>query len=212
MESQQLLSKQWILVGSVSGITANILFPILILVSLPSYLELFLAALFGILFSLIGFGLHNLLKREKSTILTHLGALFIFCGGIIFNVMLMVQLTFKGYLRHFQQVSNNQDDATLLSWIGKTVDPIHLGMQLSTDFFTAFGMILFSAVMYRNRYFGKFWGTSGFLIAVSLIVVKCYAFPMTPYELGIPYIFGPLMALWFLAVCIQSLRNLDFNQ
>ncbi len=30
---------------------------------------------------------------------------------------------------------------------------------------------------------------------------------MTPYEIGFPYIFGPLMVLWFLAVCIQCLRK-----
>ncbi|WP_282088860.1 hypothetical protein [Aquimarina algiphila] len=207
MNSEKLLSRQWITVGAISGIIANILFPILLLTSLPSYIEIFLASIFGILFSLVGFALHHLLKYEKITILTQLGAIFIFCSGVIFNLMLMVQLTFKGYLQHYQDGITAQTDIDLLNWIAKTVDPVHLGMQLSNDFFTAIAMLLFSIVMLKSKYFGKIWGISGFLISISLILIKCYAFPMTPYEIGFPYIFGPLMVLWFLAVCIQCLRK-----
>ena len=205
MKVEMILSRQWILVGAISGILANLLFPLLILVSLPDYLSIFLAELFGLLYSLTGFAIHHLMKYDRPSILTQIGALFIFVAGIIFNGMLAIQLTFKGYLHHYQSQAEEQD-IDLLNWIAKTVDPVHLGLQLSNDFFVAIAMLLFAIEMFNHRFFGKIWSLSGTLIALLLLGVKCYAFPFTPYELGFPYIFGPLVAGWFLGVCIQCLR------
>ena len=95
----------------------------------------------------------------------------------------------------------------MLNWITKTVDPIHLSMQLSNDFFCGLAMLLFSYLMYSHSFFGKLWAVSGVVIALSLLIIKCYAFPFTPQEIGIPYVLGPAIALWFTAVCIQCLRK-----
>jgi len=181
-----------------------LLFPILLLVSLPSPIEAFLAGIFGILFSLTGFALHHLMKYDKPTILTQIGALFIFIAGFLFNLMLMVQLTFKGYLENFY-LKAKTTNVEILDWITKTVDPIHLGMQFSNDFFTAIAMILFSVVMIKNRFFGKIWGLIGILIGVLLLIVKCYTFPLTTQNINTVLILGPLIAIWFTVICIQCL-------
>ena len=206
MNSQVSLSNQWVLIGTGAGIIANVLFPVLIFVPLPSYLEVFGAAMFGICYSLIGFGVHHFLKVHKPNLLSQIAALFILISGILFNVMLMVQLTFKGYLEIFYNQVQTKNETDLLDWITKTVDPIHLGLQFSNDFFTACAMILLGLVMFSHRSFGKIWSMTGISIAITLVVVKCYSFPMTPGEKGIPYFLGPLISIWFLAVCIQCLR------
>ncbi len=206
MKRHQKLSNQWVLLGSISGIIANLLFLLLIFTTLPDYLEVFFASMFGIFYSLIGFGIHHFLKQGNATIFTQIAAIFMLISGLLFNMMLMIQLTFKGYLEIFRNEISKPEETELLNWITKTVDPIHLGIQFSNDFFTACAMILFSIVMFRHRFFGKVWSISGGIIAVALVIVKCYSFPMTPGEVGIPYILGPLISLWFLTACIQCLR------
>ena len=206
MEKKMILSRQWIRVGCLSGIASNILFLLLILIDLPLYLEFLFAGLFGISFALIGFGVHHVIKMKVETVASRLGALFVFVAGILFNVMLMMQLTFKGQLEIYK------DDILALTkselfdqWI-HLVDTLQLGIQFSIDLLTAGAMLLLALPMWKHITFGKPWALSGAIIAVSLVVVKCISFPLTPGELGIPFILGPLISLWFLAVCIQGLR------
>jgi len=207
MNESKSLSIQWISTGAITGILSFILFPVLLISELPDYLTIPLVIMYGILFSLSGFAVHHLMKYHRATILTQLGALFVFISGFLFNLMLTVQQTFRGYLAHFREQVITEEETELLNWIMKTVDPVHLGMQVSNDFFTGSAMILFSVAMYRHPYFGKTWAISGTGIAVLLIAVKCWAFPMTPYELGFPFILGPMLAVWFLGVNIQCLRK-----
>lgn len=206
MKSTVSLSKQWVVVSAVAGIIANLLFPILLFVSLPAYLEILFVAFFGICFSLCGFGIHHCLKHERPSVYSQIAALFVFVSGFLFNLMLVVQLTFKGYLDFFNSQATTSSEKDVLGLIAKTVDPIQLAMQISNDFFIATAMILFAIVMYRHSNFGKLWSIIGGVVAVMLIIVKCYAFPFTPEEVGIPYVLGPLISIWFLAVCIQCLR------
>jgi len=121
--------------------------------------------------------------------------------------MLAVQLTFRGYLEHFRNLVDGQEEIDLLNLIMKTVDPVHLGIQVSNDFFLGAAMILLSIAMYDHPLFGKLWAATGVIISILLIGVKCWAFPMTPYELGFPFILGPLLAVWFLSVNIQCLKK-----
>ena len=200
-------SKKWVVLGATSGVVANLLFPVMLLVPLPNYLELFLAGAFGVLFSLMGFGVHHLMAYHNRSAFTEAGAYFIFAGGLVFNLMLMIQLTLRGNLKLLRQRMEGVNETASLDIIGEVVDLVHLGIQLSTDFFTAFGMILFSVAMLNHPLFGKRWGVPGLVLGVTLLVTKAYAFPLTPGEVGIPYVFGPLIAGWFLLVCLHCLRH-----
>ncbi len=206
MNTQRRYANQWVKFGASCGIIANLLFPVLIFVPLPDYLMLFFTAMFGITYALLGFGIHHFLKESKPTIYTQVAAIFILISGFLFNVMLMIQLTFKGYIESFEEQAS-PSDLELLNWISKTVNPIHLGLQFSNDFFTACAMVLLSLVMFRHPHFGKIWSAMGYTIATALIIIKCYSFPFTPGEVGIPYLLGPFISLWFFAICIQCLRK-----
>ena len=206
MEKNLELSKQWIQLGSLSGIASTVLFLILILVDLPLFLEFLFAGLFGILFAVIGFGIHHILKLEKESVASQLGALFVFVAGLLFNLMLMMQLTFKGQLEmNRSEILELTPTKVFDQWINLT-DSLQLGIQFSIDLFTASAMLFFSLPMWKHTAFGQLWALSGAIIAVSLVIVKCISFPLTPEELGIPFVLGPLISLWFLAVCVQSLR------
>ena len=206
MEKKLKISKQWIQVGCLSGILSTLLFLVLILVDLPLYLEFLFAGLFGVSYALIGFGIHHIVKLERETIASQLGALFVFVAGILFNVMLMMQLTFKGQLELYKDDILALTDAQLFDqWIHLT-DTLQLGIQFSIDLLTACGMLLLALALWKHLAFGKPWALSGGIIAVSLVIVKCISFPLTPGELGIPFVLGPLISLWFLAICVKGLR------
>ncbi|MEO0571182.1 MAG: hypothetical protein AAF039_05705 [Bacteroidota bacterium] len=206
MEKKLELTKQWIRLGSYSGIASTVLFLLLILVDMPMYLQFLFAGLFGISYALLGFGIDHAIRLEKETITSRLGALFVFVAGILFNVMLMMQLTFKGQLEMYQNEILELTHKELFDpWIG-LMDTFQLGIQFSIDLLTACAMLFFSIDMFKHRFFGRPWAISGAIIAVSLVVIKCISFPLTPGELGIPYVLGPMISLWFLAVCIQNLR------
>ncbi len=203
---------QWIKIGAFGGILANILYPVLLTVALPGPLEIFLAGLFGILISVSGFAVHYTLSRVQASAWTQLAALFVFAGGVILNLMLVVQLNFVGVLSHYQGQTKEKTALEILNWIGRTVDPIHLAMDVSWDFFLSLATIIFAIAMYRNALFGKLWSLTGGLAGAILLGVKCYYFPFTPYDMGLPYVFGPLVSLWYLAVCIQCLTKLPKNK
>ena len=206
MDSKRILSRQWILFGSLSGIFSFILFPILLFADLPGPMEIAFAGIFGIAFSLSGFAIHHAMRFHMTSILTQISALFIFVSGFLYNLMLTVQLTFRGYLSHFRKQEISQEEVDLLDWIAKTVDPVHLGMQVSNDYFLGLAMILFGVSMFYHPFFGKVWAISSSLIGLLLLGVKFWAFPMTPYEQGFPFILGPMISFWFLAANIQCLR------
>ena len=207
MDNQIRRSNQWVTIGGISGIVANFIFVILITCSLPIAIEIFLIGMFGILFSICGFGIHHLLKYERPTILSEIAGLFIFISGVLFNLMLVVQQVSRGYLSHFTSQSLGPNEYEILKWIEKSLDTIHLAMQLSNDFFYGTAMFLFSVIMFKHSAFGKAWSISGIGIALMLFIVKCYSFPFTPQEIGIPFFLGPLVSLWFVLVCIQCLRK-----
>ena len=207
MNSNPTVTKQWILIGATSGIIASIVYPLLLLVSLPSFLEIFLAGMFGILISLSGFSIHKVISITQPNAYTEVAALFIFSGGIILNLMLVIQLNFVGKLRYFKAETISEVDENILKLIGKAVDPVHLAFDVSWDFFLGIATILFSVFMFKNVHFGKFWAIPGFILAITLMVIEFSSFPLTPYDLGLPYIFGPLLSLWYLAVSIQCLRK-----
>lgn len=81
-----------------------------------------------------------------------MGALFVFVAGMLFIVMLMMQLTFKGQLELYRSEILVLTDIELFDqWI-KITDTLQLGIQFSIDLLTALAMVLFSMVMLKHRF------------------------------------------------------------
>ncbi|MEM9053369.1 MAG: hypothetical protein AAGC47_15050 [Bacteroidota bacterium] len=205
MNPQAVHSHTWIKVGSISGISSIVLFAILVAATLPSYLEVFLVAYFGICFSLCGFGIHHLISLSKQSVLSQIASIFILISGLLFSLMLIIQLTFRGYLNDRYEEAIDDTSVETLNLIVRTIDPIQLSIQICNDFFVASALILFAIAMYRNTHFEKIWSISAMLIGIVLIGVKCYSFPYTPEEAGLPGVLGPIIALWFLLISIKCL-------
>ncbi|WP_422106816.1 helix-turn-helix domain-containing protein [Winogradskyella sp.] len=208
MKHSRNVSYQWIKIGSFAGIISNLIFLLLIIVKLPIYLNFLFASLFGISFSLTGIAIHKLISLNKESILTKIAAIFIFVVGIMYMVMFNAQLTFNGYLEVYQSEVSKLDNIEFLNTLIKTIDSLQLSLQFSIDVLTALAMLLFASVMFKSKFFGKIWSISAVMIALALIGIKCYSFPQTPSEVGIPYVLGPSIALWFLITCIQCLNEL----
>ncbi len=78
------------------------------------------------------------------------------------------------------------------------------------DFFLGFGTILFGWNLIRHPRAGWLLGFPGIFMGVVILVVNLVAFPFTPEDIGIPYIYGPLTGLWYMVLSIQMLRSLGW--
>jgi hypothetical protein len=106
-------------------------------------------------------------------------------------------------------MNNAADTATkaTLEWIGKVVDKVQLGLDVSWDVFISVGTLLFALNMLKHPRFGKILGGIGALLAVLLLGFNLYTFPIPPANADL-IDFGPFVGLWYLIVSIQTLRSL----
>jgi hypothetical protein len=77
-------------------------------------------------------------------------------------------------------------------------------------FFLGFGTILFGWNLMRHPRAGSLLGISGIFMGVVILVVTLVAFPFTPEDIGIPYIYGPLTGLWYMVQSVRMLRSLGW--
>ena len=199
---------RWVLTGSVCGILALIVYPLLIFVELPQQMGVVLAAAFGPLLLVAFVGLYFILSLHKRTVSAVLGSILSATGAVLVNLMMLVQLSVKIGSREYME---NADIATVadIQWITRIVNKVQLGIDVSWDVFVSLGTILFGIAMIRHPRFGKIIGIPGIIIGLLLLFTNLQSFPTPPAEAG-SFDFGPVMGLWYLAVVIMSLASLQW--
>jgi hypothetical protein len=206
MSKENALPLTWIKLGAIAGIIACIIYPLMIAVEMPRLLTVACAAAFGPLLGLASVGLYHLLKLHQKTVTAQIAAGANVIAGSIVNMMLVVQLAISYSMEEY--VKNAGDAATkaTLEWVGKVVDKVQLGLDVSWDVFIAIGTLLFAVNMLNHPRFGKILGGLGALLAVLLLGFNLYTFPIPPANAEL-IDFGPFVGLWYLVVSIQALRS-----
>lgn len=200
--------RNWVITGSVCGIAGSLAYPVLLAVPLPGVLETVVAGGFGILVGVSGFGLYRLIALHAKTVSAQLATVFLYTAGVIVNMMLVIQLTQGGYMDRYRSETTDEALLETLSWVHRGVAPVHLGLDVSWDFFVGLATVLYGLNLWRHPRFGRFFGGTGVFLGGQVLVINLYAFPFTPEEVGIPGFYGPAMGVWFMVVYIQALRSL----
>jgi len=209
MSKESQLELNWIRVGIITGFLTTIIYPLLIFVSLPKLLTIFLACFVGPLLSVASFGLYKFIKLHRETVTLQIATVSNIIASTIFNLMLIVQLARRIGMGGYLDSVNNAAITEMLQWISKGVLTVQAGLDVSWDVYIAIGTFFFGLNMLTHPRFGKIFGGTGILLALLLLVFNLYTFPTAPMDAGL-IDFGPFVGLWYLAVTVQILRSMKW--
>jgi hypothetical protein len=91
-------------------------------------------------------------------------------------------------------------ETVLLAW--RAVNQVQYLLDVVWDIFICVAAILLAVAMLNHPRFGKIWGGLGVVFGALLLFFNMYTFPFPPADVG-SIDWGPLLALWFLAVFIR---------
>ena len=209
IQVQNKMTIQWIKLGVVCGILTTLIYPLLILVKMPIIITALLAAAMGLLLSLASIGLYQMLRLHRKTVKLQIAVLFNIIAGVLLNLMFMVQLTVREFMKGYIDQATNEYAQETYEMIWKSVDKVQLGMDLSWDVYLSVGTFLFALSMLTHPRFGKIFGWLGMSFALLLLYFNFISFPVPPGEAGL-IDFGPAIGLWYLAVAIRILFSLKW--
>ena len=196
MIEDQRSAKTWIRNGIICGILVSFVYPALIFVPMPFTLSVFLICLFGPLLSLASVGLYVFLRLHRKTISASIGIVSNIIAGVLITAMLLVQ----------QAIRYSKPDSieNALNWTWRSINQVHLGLDVSWDVYIFIGTLCFAISMFKHPKLGKLFSLSGVLISVTMIVFNILTFPVPPGDAGL-FDLGPLVGLWYLIVTIKIL-------
>ncbi len=201
--------KRWTLASGITGLSAFAVYIALIAVPLPQFFTVLFAAAFGVLLSIASVGLYHLLKISRKTVTLQVALMCNVVAGAIVNMMIVVQLTVRSFMRRDFDAAADESARETLRWIWNAVDKVQLGLDVSWDVYIALGTFLFALNMLRHPRFGKIFGGAGMLLALLLLVLNLYTFPTPPGETNLVDL-GPAVGLWYIAVGLQTLRSVKW--
>ena len=192
------IPKTWIKTGMISGFITLAVYPVMIFVSFPVQITLVLACAFGFLFMIASVGLYNFILLNKKSVSLQLGVLFNIIASAVVTMMFTIQMAL------FHTVRNSNIDITkeMKNYIIQFPNTIQLGLDVVWDIFLGAGTILLAINMFRHPRLGRIFSITGIIIALALLTLNIYSFPIPPAESG-SIDLGPLAALWYLAVTIR---------
>jgi hypothetical protein len=181
------------LIAGVTGLLADVAYVITAAISDGGVVGPVIASLFGPLIACASVALYFVLASERTTLAAQLAAIANVAAGALVTAMLLVQIAV-----------NDVEDA-LSPAVNDAFEHVEFGLDLSWDVFLVAGTILFGLAMLADARFGRRFGLTGIVVAVTLYAVNFATFPTPPADSGL-FDPGPLVGLWYAAVSIQALR------
>ncbi|MCW8961019.1 MAG: hypothetical protein OQK29_05600, partial [Ignavibacteriaceae bacterium] len=119
-------------------------------------------------------------------------------AGVLVMTMLLVQIAIRSSRPEVI------DEASV--WIWKSINQVHLGLDVAWDVYIFFGTLLFAISMFRHPKLGKILSITGIIISVIMIILNAVSFPVPPANAGLIDL-GPLIGLWYLVVTLFIIFN-----
>ena len=190
----------WSRIAIAAGLTACVVYPVMVYVPLPRFVQLTLGASFGPALGMASIALAHVLRARRRAPSIELAGIANALAGALVTGMIIVQLAIN---YSTAPAADGQLDAILTGRIWDVV----LGLDVAFDTFIGLATLLFGLNMLRDPRFGKVIGWIGAFLAVFLLWgANFYYFPDPPREHGFPEI-GIFTGLWYLAVVILLLRS-----
>jgi len=184
---------RWIKVGILGGLSASILYPVLLFAPLPLPITAAVGSLLGPAIGIGSLGLYHLVRLHADSVAGALGAVHNVVAGALFTAMALVQLA----VRSRAPVA------------GGDLVGVWLGLDVAWDVYIGLGTLAFGWSMRHHPRFGWPFSASGLLLGLLVIVLNLIPFPVPPAEAS-SFDIGPFVGLWYLAATIQAWRSLPW--
>jgi hypothetical protein len=130
--------------------------------------------------------------------------------GAATNMMFAaVQMNNLIYIRGYQGAAASEAEREHWRQILDGVFTVQNGLNYVADFFFDWTIFFWATLMWRHPKFGKLFTLSGLVAGGLHFGLKLITFPRPPAEAGL-FDAGPLIGVWYAAVCIQILRHLSW--
>lgn len=190
------IKKDWIKLGIFCGLLVSVIYPVLIFVPLPDFVQVTLAAFFGPLLGLASVGLYFFITLSKKSVSAGIAVFSNIIAGVLVTSMLLVQMAIRS--------SKSDLMNKLTEWIWGSLNHVHYGLDVTWDVYIFTGTFCFALAMYKHAYFPNLFSLSGIVISTVMIVLNLQSFPVPPANAG-SFDMGPFIGLWYLAVTILIL-------
>ena len=198
MQDHNTLSKKWIELGIICGLLVSFIYPALIFIPLPEVVQTFLVMLFGPLLALSSAGLYHFIILHKKSLAATAAVVSNIIAGVLITTMLLTQIA----IRSSQPPVIDETS----KWIWKSINQVHLGLDVAWDVYIFFGTLLFAVSMFSHPKLGKIISIAGIIISLLLIILNAVSFPVPPADAGLIDL-GPLVGIWYLVVTILIIFN-----
>lgn len=195
------LSKKWIKLGIICGLLVSVIYPTLIFITLPEIVQTFLIMLFGPLLAFSSAGLYHFIVLNKKSVAAVSALISNIIAGVLITTMLLVQVAIRS--SRPDEINGN------FIWIWKSINQVHLGIDVAWDVYIFFGTLFFAISMFSHPKLGKIISITGIIISLLLIILNAISFPVPPAEAGLIDL-GPLVGLWYLVVTFMIIFNLKW--
>ena len=193
----------WIRLAWISGIGSIACYFLAAFLPLPDVAIRVLAFAFGPLLSISFLGLYRVLAEHKNGPILQIACLFGIIAGVLVTSMLVVQIGNNMVRSDMLAAADGEaaEEAVQAAW--RAVNRVQYLLDVVWDIFICVAAMLLAAVLWAHPRFGKLWGAIGFVSGLLLLVLNLQTFPEAPAYAGSVDL-GPLVALWMLAVYVQT--------
>jgi hypothetical protein len=198
MTQESDLTKNWITLGIIAGLLVSFIYPSLMFIPMPSVLQVFLIMAFGPLLGLASVGLYYFITLDKKTLSSTVAVMSNIIAGVLITSMLLVQIAIRSSKPDSFDISTK--------WAWKSLNQVHLGLDVAWDVYICLGTFLFAITMFRNPKFGKMFSIIGIVISLLLIIFNAISFPTPPADSGLIDL-GPFVGLWYFAATVIMIVN-----
>ncbi len=135
-ESENTLAIRWVQAGVGAGLATCVVYPLVTMAPLPRVLLVVLASTLGPSLAVASLGLRQALRLHAESVVADLGALFNVLAGVLFEAMLLVQLSVR--LRASGEAPAQQ------------IAGVWLGLDVAWDVYIGLGTGCFAIAMLRH--------------------------------------------------------------
>lgn len=161
---------------------------------------------FGPLSVISAVAFYQALRGTARPIPLLLGSTLAAVGGVVVNLMAVVQATQFTVLG--RRISGAPDEATAeaLTRILWGVNVVQSGLDVCWDIFASLGTVFLAIAILDRLRFGWVLPWAGVAAAVGALSFNLYAFPTAPADAGLVDL-GPAVGIWYLVVLVQLWRS-----
>ncbi|MCP4605690.1 MAG: hypothetical protein GY847_35085 [Proteobacteria bacterium] len=203
------MTRSWIVIGAVAGMIAALAYPTIVFIPLPLIAVVGIASVCGLSISIASVGLYHLIALDRKSVSLQIGAASNVIAGILFNCMIIVQLSVNTVMESVLAKPPANLSAEMLRMIWDSVDQVQLGIDIAWDVYLCFGTLLVAWNMRKHPRFRVFFWWSGVIISLLLMVFNLVTFPTPPGQSGLVDL-GPILGLWYFVVGIQVVRSIKW--